>query len=117
MQREVKIILRTIFEDGSGLSDQDWYDDKLTMSYGTIEYADEDWHEGKVQVGKEKITIKIIGVNIPNDCDGSPIDHMEIKVYEMNFDESDLNFHSEDVNLVNGNFKGYYYNYSSSSCY
>lgn len=40
--------------------------------------------------------------------DGRPGDHMEIIVYEMNFDESDLNFHSEDVKLINGNFSFQY---------
>ena len=108
IQREVKIILRTVFEDGSSLRDQDFYDEDLIISHGWFQYADEDWYEANVMVAKEKIKINIAGTNIPNDYDGKAGHHIEIRVYEMNFDESDLNFHSEEIKLVNGAFNFQY---------
>jgi hypothetical protein len=102
--REVKIILRTVFENGRSLRDQDFYDDKLTINYGSIQYADEDWYEGIVKVGKEKIVINITGTNIPKDYDDRLGYYIEIRVSEMDFDESELNFHFENIRLINGSF-------------
>ena len=94
--REVKIILRTVFENGKSLRDQDFYDDKLTINYGSIQYADEDWYEGIVK--------NITGTNIPKDYDDRLGYYIEIRVSEMDFDESELNFHFENIRLINSSF-------------
>ncbi len=107
-QRLVRINLRTLFEDGSSLQNQDWYGDKLTISHGTIAYADEDWYEGNVRVGSERITIVITGTDIPKDFDGRPGHHVKIVVYELDGDDNQLNFYAAEVQLVNNSFSFQY---------
>jgi hypothetical protein len=103
--RPVRVSLRTVDKDGNGLEDQDSYDDKLWLSgYNSyIEYADEDWYEGYVSVGKDSELIIVYGFEIPDDWD-KPGFQIEFRVEEYDLQGNEVRSIIENVPLVNGCF-------------
>ncbi|TWO31513.1 hypothetical protein E1J38_013400 [Seonamhaeicola sediminis] len=103
--RTITITVRTVYENGMGLADQYWYDDKLTLSpNGTMDYADEDWYQGIVHCDDEKTIITLSGKDIPPDWDGKKGHHMEINLYEIGIDDIEINTLHENVKLIDSSF-------------